>query len=282
MALFYTVPQNHKVVLERFGKFARIQESGLRMRIPILEQIRTVNEWGGIANKRGFLLEMSEQQVDTQPRTCHTRDNVGVTANASVYWAIIDPKRALYEVDVLPVALADIVLNSLRSHVGSMELDEVLTNRKQLNERISADLMETAQKWGVRISRVEIQELSVNDDTSRAMLQQMEAERKRRATIAEAEGQAKAIRMTAEAERDAAIERAKGEAEALTLLAQADAAYLAHISSHAGPEHAAQLLAAQKVLVGYNSISKNPADKVFLPNHFSGVFTLPTENNRSS
>ncbi|EED34899.1 band 7/Mec-2 family protein, putative [Luminiphilus syltensis NOR5-1B] len=225
---------------------------------------------------------MSEQQIDTQPRTCHTRDNVGVTANASVYWAIVDPERALYEVDVLPIALADITLNSLRSYVGSMQLDEVLTNRKQLNERVSADLIDTGQKWGIRISRVEIQELAVNDDTSRAMLQQMEAERKSRATVAEAEGQAKAIRMTAEAERDAAIEKARGEAEALALIAQAETAYLAQISQHLSEEKAAQLLTAQKVLAGYNTISKNPADKVFLPNHFSGVFTLPTNNNRTT
>lgn len=148
MSLIYTIPQSHCVILERFGKFTRIQSQGLRFRIPIVETIRRVDTWGPTANKHGFLIELTEQQTDTPPRQCHTNDNVPVTANASVYWRITDSRRALYEVDVLPQAVADIALNALRSNIGTLELDAVLSERARLNERIAAQLSETAKKWG--------------------------------------------------------------------------------------------------------------------------------------
>ena len=154
MQLIYTVPQSHCVVIERFGKFSRIQRAGIRFRVPLLEKIRLLETWSETANKEGWIMELTEQQTDTPSRQCHTRDNVPITANASVYWRITDPRRALYEVDVLPQAVADIALNALRSNIGALDLDTVLSERQELNQRIAAQLSETAKKWGVLFTRV--------------------------------------------------------------------------------------------------------------------------------
>ena len=274
MQLIYTIPQSHCVILERFGKFSRIQRDGLSFRLPFLEQIHYVHTWGDTANKNGFQIELTEQQTDTPARTCHTKDNVQVTANASIYWRIVDPKRAIYEVDVLPIAVADIALNALRSNIGVLDLDAVLSERQTLNERISAQLSETASKWGIQFTRVEIQELTTDASVSTAMLQQMDAERRRRAIVAEAEGTASAAIQMAEGERQAAVLRAQGAAEALGLLAQAESFYLQTISQTVNAEDAMRLLLAQKVINGYETITKNPSDKVFLPNSFSTLLTI--------
>ena len=276
MSIFYTIPQSHCVVIQRFGKFARIQEAGLRFRIPIMEQIRRVDDWGDVANKRGFMIEQTEQQTDTEPRNCHTADNVMVRANASLYWRIVDPRKALYQVDVLPGSLSDIALNSLRSNIGAMELDKVLTERQAISDAIAADLAAPAQKWGVNLIRVEIQELTTDEDTSKAMLQQMQADRNRRAQIAEAEGRAKAEVTVAEAERDAMIIRAKGQAQATMMIAQAEKRYLQDLSGVIPKGEAAMVLAAQKYITGFEKISQAPADKVFLPNNFNGIFSVST------
>lgn len=272
MSIIYTVPQSHCVVIERFGRFSRIQYDGLRARIPILDQIRKVNSWGNVANKNGYQIELTEQQTDTPSRQTHTRDNVPVTANASIYWRITDPRKALYEVDVLPKAISDVALNALRSNIGGMELDSVLTERQVLNERIEAQLTQTAEKWGIVFTRVEIQELTTDESVAGAMIQQMDAERRRRALIAEAQGKAEAEVTIAESEKKAAIIRAEGQAQALELLAKAEQTYLGALSERTNEDQAANILTAQKYIDGFETISKNPANMVFAPNNFSGIF----------
>ena len=280
MSIVYTIPQSHCAVIERFGKFSRIQREGLRFRLPLMEQIKRVDDWGEQVNKQGYLIELTEQQTDTPTRQSHTRDNVAVHANASVYWRIIDPRKALYEIDSLPRAVSDIALNALRSNVGTMNLDELLAERQSINERIAAELSETARKWGVQFTRVEIQEIQTSDDTARAMSQQMDAERKRRALIAEAEGAAEAEVRVAEAQKKAAVLRAEGQAQALELAAEAESHYLAKLTERIGGDQAAAVLIAQKYLTGFDTISKNPSDKVFLPNSFQALFALPTDKSR--
>ncbi len=277
MQILHVVPQAHCVVLERFGKFARVQREGLRFRLPFLEKIRFVDSWGDVANKQGYLIELTEQQTDTTPRQCHTKDNVPVISNVSVYWRITDPRKALYEVDALPQALADIALNALRANIGSLDLDDVLSERQELNQRIAAQLAETAGKWGILFTRVEIQELSTDKEVATAMIQQMDAERRRRAQISEAEGRAEAEVLVAQAEKQAAILRAEGQARALELLAGAEQTYLNTLGSNLTKEQAVTLLMAQKYIDGFDTISKNPADKVFVPNSFQGVFAFSAD-----
>jgi regulator of protease activity HflC (stomatin/prohibitin superfamily) len=275
--MMYTVPQAHCVVIERFGKFSRIQREGLQFKLPFVEHLKRVETWGPIANKGGHVIELTEQQTNTPTRHTHTKDNVSVATNASVYWRIVDPRRALYEIDNLPAAVADIALNALRSNIGMLELDAVLSERARLNERIAAELSETAAKWGIQFTRVEIQEITTTDETARVMSQQMDAERKRRALIAEAEGRAIAEVRVAQAERDAAVLRAEGQAKALGLLAEAEAEYLARLQQVTSRENAAAILIAGKYLAGFDTITRNPADKVFLPANFQPLLTLPLD-----
>lgn len=282
MSIIYVVPQSHCVIIERFGKFHAIQKEGLHLKVPILDAIRTLESWGDVANKRGYLIELTEQQTDTPPRTCHTKDNVPVMANASVYWKIHDPHKALYEVDVLPRAVADIALNALRSNIGARDLDQVLTERQELNDVIEAQLADSAAGWGIAFTRVEIQELSTDKDVSAAMLQQMDAERKRRALVTEAEGRAAAETRVAEAEKQAMILRAEGQAEALRVMAEAERQYLSSLGEGLSTDSASRLLLAQKYINGFETISRNPADKVFVPNSFQGLFSFAAEDGVSA
>jgi len=192
MALIYTIPQNHVVLIKRFGKHSRVQTEGLRFKLPLIEGMKKVYEWDGVANKGGHFIELSEQQTDTPSRQCQTLDNVTIDANASIYWRIIDPVKAIYDIDILPKSIADIALNALRANIGKIKLDQVLSERQSLNQKIAAQLTETASKWGISFTRVEIQEINYSSETAEAMMQEMTAERKKRALMAEAEGEAKA------------------------------------------------------------------------------------------
>ena len=274
MSLIFTVPQSHCVVIERFGKFSRVCSQGLRVKIPFLESVRHVPEWGQVANKRGMFIELTEQQSDTPPRDCHTRDNVTVSANASIYWRIVDPVKALYEVDVLPAAISDTALNALRSNIGSLDLDTVLSERQRLNDSISNQLSQVGSKWGVHFTRVEIQELRTSDATADAMRQQMEAERRRRSIVAQAKGEAEQQIMLAQAKHKATVLLAEGEAKALELLAGAELKYLEQLGTVMDRESASRILLAQKMLESLEKISGNPAHKVFLPNDLRGMLML--------
>ena len=277
MALIYTIPQNHCVIIERFGKFSSVQKEGLNLKIPFLDSIRYLNNWQGQANKRGFLIELSEQKTDTPARQCQTRDNVTVQADAAVYWKIVDPVKAVYNVDILPSSVSDIALNALRSNIGTITLDQVLSERANLNQRISAQLAETAGKWGIVFTRVEIQELRYSEDTAQAMMQEMDAERKKRARVAEAEGEAFAITKTAESEAKAVLIKAEAQANALKMITESEINYLAQLKDKTDAQTAGQILIAQKFIEGLDKITKNPSDKVFLPNSFQGLFNIPTD-----
>ena len=290
MQLIYTVPQSHCVIIERFGKFNRVQKGGIRFKLPFgIENIKRVDDpdsdWGEVACKeflgRRCLIELTEQQTNTPPRKCHTKDNVPVSADAVVYWRITDPRRAVYEVDVLPKAVQDVALNSLRANIGALDLDAVLSERQNLNEKIAAQLSETAAKWGIMYTRVEIQSLETDDKVEGAMLLQMEAERTRRKLISEAEGEAAAKIKIAEADKQAAILRAEGRAKALSLITEAESIYLSTLAESCSREGATQLLTAQKYLDGFDTISKNPGDKVFIPNSFTGLFSFPINTSDS-
>jgi len=282
MALIYTIPQNHVVLIKRFGRHSRVQTDGLRFKLPIIESIKKVYDWGDTANKRGFLIELSEQQTDTPTRQCQTVDNVTIDANASIYWKITDPVKAVYDVDVLPKSVSDVALNALRSNIGKLKLDQILSERQTLNDRIAAELLEKGNKWGITITAVEIQEINYSSETAEAMMQEMAAERKKRAAIAEAEGEAKAQVTKAEAEAKAIRIRAEAEAEATQIRAEAEAYYISKLQENANPSVAGSIIISQKYIDGMQSISKNPSDKVFLPNSFNGLFDISTDTPKKS
>lgn len=274
MSVMFTVPEQHCVLIKRFNEFQRLEHSGLNFKLPFAESFHQVPDWGDRANKQGKFIELTEQQSDTAPRQCQTKDNVTVDANASVYWRITDPVSACFEVDSLPDMIEDLTLNALRSNIGRMELDEVLGSRERINQQIAEELKDASTGWGVTIRRVEIQELRVDEQTRRAMTQQMEAERRRRAQIAESEGEAQATVNVAEAKKTSSVKTAEGQAEALRKIAQAEANYLQRLKEEVGADQAARILLAEKYIQGFKTISQNDADKVFLPNSLSAFMGL--------
>ncbi len=280
MSLIYTIPQNHCVIIERFGKFSSVQNEGLNFLVPFLDNKKYLGNWQGQANKRGYLIELSEQKTDTPARQCQTKDNVTIQADASVYWKIIDPIKAVYNVDILPSSISDIALNALRANIGTITLDQVLSERQTLNQKISAQLAETASMWGITFTRVEIQELTYSKDTADAMLQEMNAERQKRARVSEAEGEAFAITKKAESEARSTLIRAEAQATALKMVTEAEINYLSQLKEKTNAETAGQILIAQKFIDGMESITKNPSDKVFLPSNFQGILSVGTDNKK--
>lgn len=277
--MIFTVPEQHCALVMRFDRFVRVVDAGLHAKLPFVETLHEVSKWDSRANRQGVFIELTEQQSDTSPRQCQTKDNVTVEANASVYWRIDDPVKACFEVDVLPDVMEDVTLNSLRSNIGTMELDEVLGSRQALNDRVARDLKEATRNWGVTIRRAEIQELRVDEHTRMAMTQQMEAERRRRARIAESEGEAQASINVAEAEKTASIRIAEGQAEALRKTAEAEAEYLARLKQQVGPSEAARILLAEKYIQGFRTISRNEAHKVFLPNGVAAMIGVDLDSD---
>lgn len=274
MGFIYTVQQNHAIVIERLGKFSRVQKAGVNFKIPILEKVKDVGvSWGNKTNKKGFIIELSEQTYDTPPRQCLTKDNASVTTNAVISYRIVDPVKAVYEVDQLPMAIENAALNALRAVVGNLDLDEAVAKRQDLNDQIATQLSELGKKWGVQFLRVEVQQFDADEQTLGVMRQQLDAERRRRAVVAEAEGTSEAAVMVATAEAQAAKIRAQGQADAIKILAEADAMYASELTKVLG-DKAANLTMAQKYIAGFEVISKNPADKIYLPADFKGIMSL--------
>ena len=277
-----TIPQNHTALVTRFGKYARTLRGGLCFTIPGFEKIHTVPEWGQVANKNGRFIELSEQQMNTGPRSVVTSDNVQVKADAMISWRILDPVKAVFDVDVLPNALRETALNALRSEVGKIDLDSLFKARQRLSQSISAVLLETATRWGIQIDRVEIQQLELEDDTAKMMQKEAEAERHRRATATKALGdaertqivakaEAEATRMKARAAREASILEADGRAKATMMAAVAEREFLSSLAEIVGKEQASQILIAEKMIEGYKRMSEGAANKVFIPNSFRSM-----------
>ena len=155
MALLYKVPNNHIVLIERFGKYSRIQASGLRMKMPFFESIKAVEDWEGIANKGGYQLDLSEQQSHTPRRHFKSLDNLSVFADVSIGWKITDPVKAVYSIDVLPTSIVYIGIKALRRNIGDLYLDQILSNRQKLNGMLLERLTEIAGGWGIEITKVE-------------------------------------------------------------------------------------------------------------------------------
>ena len=155
MAVVYKVPQNHVVLVKRFGKNARIQHSGLRFKLPLIERITQVENWEGIASRDGFLIALSEQHTSTPRKEFQTLENITVHADLSLWWRIEDPLKAIQGTEVLPSSISYIGIKTLRSIIGEVYLRQVLSERRELDKRISEKLADTFQNWGVTLIRVE-------------------------------------------------------------------------------------------------------------------------------
>jgi len=197
-----------KGLIERLGKYQRTADSGLTIIIPFLEGLQKV--------------DMREQVVDVPPQAVITKDNVAVEVDAVVYYEVTDPVKVTYNVANFYLAATKLAQTNLRNVIGDLALDESLTSRDMINSKLRQILDDATDKWGVRVTRVELQRIEPPKDVTEAMHRQMKAERIRRAMILEAEGSKQSAILQAEGTRQAAILEAEGKAEAIKKIADAD------------------------------------------------------------
>lgn len=223
------VQQAEVVIVERLGKYERTLESGLNYIVPILEAPRGIS-WKVTQRaidgssysyiKERTKIDLRESVYDFPRQTVITKDNVSISINALLYFQIVDAKSAVYEIQNLPEAIEKLTQTTLRNLVGQLDLDETLVSRDKINNELRAILDEATNKWGVKVNRVELQDIIPPTDIQTAMEKQMKAERDRRAAILEAEGLKTAAILKAEGQKEAAINEAEGQKKADILRAE--------------------------------------------------------------
>lgn len=202
------VPQGQQWTVERFGRYTATLQPGLNLIIPFVDRI-------------GFRLSMMESVLDVPSQTVISKDNAAVTADGVVFYRIMDAAKAAYQVNNLTYAVVNLTVTNLRSVLGSMELDHMLSNREEINERLLAAVDLATAPWGIKVTRIEIRDLSMSPELQEAMNLQMTAERHRRAVVTKANGDKEAAILQAEGQRQAQVLQAEGEKEAAFLNAEA-------------------------------------------------------------
>jgi regulator of protease activity HflC (stomatin/prohibitin superfamily) len=262
------VSQFEKGLVERFGRFDRMVDPGLRWIWPFIERIRRV--------------DMREQVVDVPPQEVITEDNVVVTVDAVVYYRATDPVKLRYNVANFILAATKLAQTNLRNIVGDMDLDEALTSREAINTQLRQVLDEATDVWGTQVVRVEIQRIDPPPDVTEAMHRQMKAERDRRAIVTEAEGDKRAAILRAEGVKESRILEAQGQAQAIREVADADKFKLLTVAEGEGQAiervfgaihigNPSPDLIAIRYLDALARIADGKASKVFLPMEMSGI-----------
>jgi regulator of protease activity HflC (stomatin/prohibitin superfamily) len=290
------VKQSEAMIVERLGKYHQTLESGINFIIPVIDRPRQIN-WrytetgfnGEIISifKLQDRIDLRENVYDFPKQNVITRDNVVTEINALIYFQIVDPLKSVYEIGNLPNAIEKLTQTTLRNVVGEMDLDECLSSRDTINSKLRTILDDATNKWGVKVNRVELQDINPPLAIRDAMEKQMRAERTRRATILEAEGEKGSQILTAEGQRESDIQRAEGQkqsaileaegqAQARIRVAEAEAEAIRLVSEavkgYAGDP--VQYLIAQKYLETLNQMtSGNDTKTVFLPYEATGVLS---------
>lgn len=226
------VRQSESMVIERLGKYRTTLTAGINVIIPIIDRPRDI-AWRVIAErpngqkvvqyKLKDRVDLRETVFDFPKQGVITKDNVVTEINALIYFQITDPVKAVYEINNLPNAIEKLTQTTLRNVIGELELDECLTSRDTINMKLRSILDEATNKWGVKVNRVELQDINPPVDIKEAMEKQMRAERTRRAQIIEAEGTKRAAILEAEGQKGADINQAEGEKQARILKAEGEA-----------------------------------------------------------
>jgi len=225
------VRQAEVVIIERLGTYSRTLQSGLHIIVPILDQTRAIN-WrhiktdfkGGnyISEKTEHRIDLREAVYDFPRQNVITSDNVTININALLYFQITDPYKATYEIRNLPQAIEKLTQTTLRNVIGELDLDKTLTSRDTVNTKLRVILDEATDKWGVKVNRVELQDIDPPQEIKAAMEKQMRAERDRRAKILQADGERESAIMVAEGSKKSKVLEAEGKAEARLLVAEAE------------------------------------------------------------
>ncbi len=289
------IQQAEAVIVERLGKFEKELSPGLNFIFPILEAPRAIS-WKitqKLPNGESYSyikdrikIDLRESVYDFPRQNVITKDNVTISINALLYFQIINAKSAVYEIQNLPEAIEKLTQTTLRNLVGAIDLDETLVSRDKINHELRAILDEATSKWGVKVNRVELQDIIPPADIQQAMEKQMKAERERRAAILEAEGLKKSAILKAEGQKEAEINRAEGEKQSAILRAEGSAAARIKnanaeaeairavseaIASNGQPD---KYLIAMKYLETLKSITEGENNKVvYMPYEATGILS---------
>jgi len=277
LKFFVIVQQSEVILVERLGTYDRTLKAGFQILIPFVERPRDMYWVFNSIIESTTRIDTRETVLDVPEQAVITRDNVSIHIDAIMYVQIIDAFKAAYEIQNLPLSVAQLAQTSLRNVIGEMDLDQSLASRDLINSKLKAILDDACEKWGLKVNRVELKNISPPREIQTAMEKQMQAERERRAKVLEAEGdkQARIFRSEglkaeqiniSEGDKEAQVRRAEGEAEALLKVAQAKKKALDEIKSALGtPELTAQYLVASEYITVFGSFVAEKGDKIFIP-----------------
>jgi regulator of protease activity HflC (stomatin/prohibitin superfamily) len=264
------VPQKQVKLIERLGKFHKKAEAGLNIIFPFIDSVRDT-------------IDLREQITQIEPQPVITRDNVTMEVDAVIYFVVADPVRATYEVQNLKWGIEQLTLSGLRNVIGALDLDHTLTSRDTINTQLRAALDAATQQWGVKVMRVELKNIDPPQEIKLTMEKQMTAERARRATVTQAEGekaaailraegQKQSLIVSAEGQKESAILAADGQAQARLRVATAEAQAIEVVTKSIGVAgNPAQYLIAQRYLESLTQIASGAQKIVFLPFEAAGV-----------
>ncbi|MDP5291850.1 SPFH domain-containing protein [Oceanimonas sp. CHS3-5] len=276
------VQQSEAVVIERLGSYQKTLSPGINWIIPFIDKPRSikVRRYQAIGGENVAVvqeetrIDRRETVLDFPGQSVITADNVSVTVNGALYFQVIDPERAVYQTENLIQAIEILAKTSLRSEVGKMELDKLFESRQEINDKLQIVMDEAGNKWGVKVTRVEIQDIIIPAEVEDAMRKQMAAERERRALVLQASGEREAAIARAEGEKRSNILVAEGEKEAAILMAdgqrQAIDQVLAAGSERLDPQMVVGYLLGLEYLKTLPEIGKD-GDRIFLPYEASSV-----------
>jgi regulator of protease activity HflC (stomatin/prohibitin superfamily) len=276
------VRQAEVVIVERLGKYYKTLDSGIHIIVPIFDKIRPIHWRYNKADYRGntVVIQRQENRIDMRetvydfPRqNVITSDNVSININALLYFQVTDPYKAVYEIGNLPEAIEKLTQTSLRNVIGELTLDFTLTSRDTINAKLRDILDDATDKWGVKVNRVELQEILPPEEIRTAMEKEMRAERDKRAKILQADGEREYQIRVADGDKTAKITRADGEAQAKLLVAEAERKaieLIAEAVKGTGTDPA-QYLVALKYVAAFQEVTKQGDKTVVVPYESSAL-----------
>ena len=272
------IPQSETTIIERLGKYFATLKPGINIIIPFIDRSKAMVSMSNGRYIYTNTIDLREQVYDFDRQNVITKDNIQMQINALLYFQIVDPFKAAYEINNLPNAIEKLTQTTLRNIIGDMELDQTLTSRDTINTRLRGVLDDATNKWGIKVNRVELQDITPPESVLQAMEKQMQAERNKRATILtsegdkqaqilQSEGDKAAMINRAEADKQQAILRAEGDANARIKKAEAEAVAIQKITDAVGKSsNPANYLLAQKYIQMLQDVADGDKTKtVFLP-----------------